>query len=56
MKTLVTKQKYFNPETGKLVGYVRAKTLGLIPGSVSKETLVESNEDFQVETVRITDL
>jgi len=56
MKTLVTKQKYLNPETGKLVGYVRAKTLGLIPGSVSKETLVESNEDFQVETVRITDL
>lgn len=25
-----TKQKYLNPATGKLVGYVRAKNLGLI--------------------------
>ena len=25
-----TKQKYLNPATGKMVGYVRAKNLGLI--------------------------
>lgn len=25
-----TKQKYLNPKTGKMVGYVRAKNLGII--------------------------
>ena len=25
-----TKQRYLNPETGKMVGYVRAKNLGII--------------------------
>jgi len=29
-KTGKTKQKYLNPKTGKMVGYVRAKVLGLI--------------------------
>jgi len=29
-KVSKTKQKYLNPKTGKMVGYVRAKNLGLI--------------------------
>ena len=29
-KVSKTKQKYMNPKTGKMVGYVRAKNLGLI--------------------------
>ena len=29
-KVSKTKQKYLNPKTGKMVGYVRAKNLGLV--------------------------
>ena len=30
VKVSKTKQKYLNPKTGKMVGYVRAKNLGLV--------------------------
>lgn len=58
-KVSITKQKYFNPETGKMVGYVRAKTLGLIPGQqVAAKTLKFDipEEDIVIETVKINDL
>jgi predicted ATP-dependent serine protease len=63
MKKLVTKQKYFNPETGKMVGYVRAKTLGLIPGSKPAYKLdyeysqeIAQDQDVDVQTIKISDL
>lgn len=54
----LTQQKFLNPATGKMVGYVRAKTLGLI-SNTSFNSLPQMQTDFgsfEVETVRVKDL
>lgn len=53
----LTQQKFYNPATGKMVGYVRAKTLGLIPNMNNPVQQVETDYgSFEVNTVRIKDL
>lgn len=53
----LTQQKFFNPETGKMVGYVRAKTLGLIPNMNNPVKAMPTDYgNFEVSTVRIKDL
>jgi len=53
----LTQQKFLNPATGKMVGYVRAKTLGLLTTSPKAVTSMHTEvADFKVETVRIKDL
>lgn len=53
----LTKQKFFNPGTGKMVGYVRAKALGLIPNkNTHKEHKQTDYGTFEVTTVKIKDL
>lgn len=55
MSQQITKQKFLNPETGKMVGYARAKTLGLIPHE--RVTHLETKvANFDVTTVKVNDL
>lgn len=54
MTNQITKQKFLNPESGKMVGYARAKTLGLVPNTV---THVHTEiADFDVTTVKVNEL
>ena len=53
----LTQQKFLNPATGKMVGYVRAKTLGLIPNIKSNHQEVETDYGtFEVSTVKMKDV
>jgi len=52
----LTQQKFLNPATGKMVGYVRAKTLGLISNNPSVPKMETNYGTFDVNTVRIKDL
>lgn len=55
----LTQQKFLNPATGKMVGYVRAKTLGLLTNSSTAKVVTSMHTevaDFKVETVKIKDL
>jgi predicted ATP-dependent serine protease len=54
MTNQITKQKFLNPETGKMVGYARAKTLGLVP-EVPNHIHTEI-ADFDVTTVKVNSL
>lgn len=53
----LTQQKFLNPATGKMVGYVRAKTLGLIPNIKSNHEQMETDYGtFEVSTVKMKDI
>ena len=53
----VTEQTYFNPATGRNVGYARAKTLGLIPAKPQPAKSLETSVGtFEVKTVQVADL
>lgn len=53
----ITEQTFYNPATGKMVGYVRAKVLGLVPTVTNPTPQVRTDfGDFDVKTVQIKDI